>query len=241
MSVKLKFILLYSTAIVFFLITASLILEWTAWWQRVLLLSVFIIIIYGIDHKRGTYYHLSGGIYLNRNKFDQAITAYSKAIRNNPKDPEAYNCRAIALHGKGMYDQAIEDYNQALALNPRYAEAHYNRGSAYHFKEMPERALEDYNRALALKPVGGCAAFAYNNRGAAFLHQEMFDQAVDDCSRAIKLEYKYANAYYCRGEAYVGKGLTSNAIADFTAFLTYAGPGDSNIDKAQKYLQELNG
>ncbi|MDR3591775.1 MAG: tetratricopeptide repeat protein [Negativicutes bacterium] len=243
MSVNLRFALFYSAAIILFIVLTitSLMFEWTALWQRVLLLSVFIVITHIIDYNMGTYYHRWGSIYLHRKKFDQAITAYSKAIKNNSRSQEAYNYRGIAFHGKEMYDQAIEDYNQALALNPNYAEVYYNRGCAYHFKKMPDQAIEDYNEALAFQPVSGFAAFAYNNRGAAFLDKEMFDQAIDDCSKAIKLKHKFANAYYSRGKAYVGKGRTGNALADFKAFLTYAAPGDSNIDNAQKHLQELDG
>ena len=65
---------------------------------------------------------------------DAAIAACDQAIRQNPKDAEAYNNRGGEYMAKRELDRAIADYNKAIELDPKYALAYYNRGLAYRAK-----------------------------------------------------------------------------------------------------------
>jgi tetratricopeptide (TPR) repeat protein len=42
-----------------------------------------------------------------------------------------------------------------------------------------------------------------------------YDKAIDEYTEAIRLKPDYADAYYNRGNAYVGQGKLDKAIADF--------------------------
>ena len=53
---------------------------------------------------------------LNEGNFDAAITEFTAAIANDPKDPFAYISRAEAYEGKGDAASAISDYRKVLTL-----------------------------------------------------------------------------------------------------------------------------
>ena len=52
---------------------------------------------------------------------DKAIAACDRAIRQNPKDADAYSNRGMAWNEKGDNDKAIADFNEAIRLNPKDA------------------------------------------------------------------------------------------------------------------------
>lgn len=64
-------------------------------------------------------------------RWQEAITSYTKAIDLNSDSAEAYYNRAIA-HIKLDHDQqAIVDLSKAIDLKPDYTEAYFMRGGVY--------------------------------------------------------------------------------------------------------------
>ena len=83
---------------------------------------------------------------------DVAITACSAAIRENPRDADAYNGRGSAFVRKGQNDRALADYNEAIRLNPEYALPYFNRGLVLENKNQLQQALSDFKRSAELDP-----------------------------------------------------------------------------------------
>lgn len=81
-----------------------------------------------------------------------AITFYSKAIKQRPVFPEAYNNLGGALMLKGDVDAAISVFSTAIAQNPQYPEAHHNLGNALLVKGRRARAVVAYREAWCLRP-----------------------------------------------------------------------------------------
>ena len=67
---------------------------------------------------------------LDAGHFNDAIAAFTEAIRLNPKDFEAYHCRAFAFQKMGQPSRAIADYTEAIRLDPTAPNPHINRGDA---------------------------------------------------------------------------------------------------------------
>ena len=74
-------------------------------------------------------------------KESDPVTAYSKAIKINPKDKNAYGERGVAYFRLGKYKLAIADFDKAVQLNPKNALAYYDRAISYN-------SLGDYNKAI---------------------------------------------------------------------------------------------
>jgi hypothetical protein len=101
-------------------------------------------------------------------KYQDAIKAYSDAIRKAPKAPEAYNWRGMAYDDLGDLDKALQDLTEAIKLNGNYADAYNNRGEVYRKKKMYREAMADYSQAVKLDPN---FSEAYYNQGLVFREQ----------------------------------------------------------------------
>ena len=49
-----------------------------------------------------------------KNEYEEAIRAYSEAIRIDPKHAEAYNNRGFAYRKTGKPDAAVKDYSKSM-------------------------------------------------------------------------------------------------------------------------------
>ena len=125
-----------------------------------------------------------GRLLQNENKWDESISAFSKAVNRNLEFVEAYQLRGNAFKELGDYPAALEDYTRVLALAP---DAYWfnRRGLMYEEMKNFEKAVADYARAIELDPTW---AIAYNNRGFAYFHLKDYAAAKADFEMAIKLE-----------------------------------------------------
>ena len=84
-------------------------------------------------------------------KYNQAIEAFSQAIKLDPNNAEYYYKRAVTYGNINQHQRAIEDFNEAIRLNPKYAEAYSNRGFVYMVKlNNKEKGCSDWKRACEL-------------------------------------------------------------------------------------------
>ena len=125
---------------------------------------------------------------LKNGQYAEALSAFNKALEDNPDHANAYNGRGAVWHRLGAYDRAIADYTHAININPRYANAFNNRAVAWYQKGDYDRAIVDCDRALAIRPDYVNARI---NRGAAQKKLGKFEQALDDFERAIAIRPAY--------------------------------------------------
>lgn len=132
-----------------------------------------------------------GRIFYNEGKWDEAISAFSKAINRNDKAVQAYQLRGNAFREIADYEAALEDYTRVLALAPQ-AYWFNRRGLVYEEMKDFEKAAADYSRAIELDPKW---AVAYNNRGFAKMNLKEYAQAKEDFETAIKLDSSAPTPY----------------------------------------------
>lgn len=83
---------------------------------------------------------------LNRN--EDAVQAYTDAIRVNPNYALAYNNRGVAYNKLKKRELAFADFNEAIRLDQRVAAAWVNRGDMFANDGQRQRAISDYRKAL---------------------------------------------------------------------------------------------
>jgi serine/threonine protein kinase/Flp pilus assembly protein TadD len=154
-----------------------------------------------------------GDEFYKQQDYARAGEAYSKAVRMNPRDPEALRRRAYAYSGLGKYDAAIHDLGEAIRLQPDSALALRVRGSDHLEKGEIDAAIQDLNKAIALDPSD---AIAFASRCVALNAIRYYDDAVRDCTESILLRPRFGLALSYRGEALAGKGLYDRAVEDLT-------------------------
>jgi tetratricopeptide (TPR) repeat protein len=83
-------------------------------------------------------------------KFEEALEAWSEAVRLDPKSAIAHNNRAAALIELGRYQEAIEACSDALNAQPDYAIAHMTRGEIYAKLGNRDAVMREYMSLNAL-------------------------------------------------------------------------------------------
>ncbi|GAB6036322.1 hypothetical protein JCM15519_08810 [Fundidesulfovibrio butyratiphilus] len=106
------------------------------------------------------------GMELGRSdKYNQAIDAFSEAIKLDPNNGGYYSGRGHANFMSQHYDQALQDYNKALSFNNDDSLALVMRGHTNLKLSKFNNAIQDYNKALKL---GYGDADLYKGRGSAY-------------------------------------------------------------------------
>lgn len=104
-------------------------------------------------------------------KFDDAIQAYTEAIKLDPKNHVLYSNRSAAYAKAGRYESALEDANQTIALNPTWPKGYSRKGSALSYMQKFVEAFHAYSKGLEIDPNNAALL-----QGQAELQQSVFAQ-----------------------------------------------------------------
>ena len=132
-------------------------------------------------------------------QFQDAITAFNKAIELNPEYARAYSVRGFAYAKTDQPQKGIKDCDKAIELKPNYAEAYINRGFAYYKSRYYDQAIKDVDRAIEINPKSDKA---YHVRGLCYLADKAYSKAIENFDMAIKLNPKWGYPYSNRCVAY---------------------------------------
>ena len=168
----------------------------------------------------------AGNVHLRNGKYEDAISAFSKAISISPNFAEAYNARGMAYRKLLDHHKALVDYTDALTLNQELAAAYNNRGVVYREIREFDLALSDFNKAISLEPDN---AYGYCNRAMLYNKIGGFENSITDSSRAIEVDPNIPEAYVARGISKTHLGSEDEAQKDFE-FAKSIGYDDSDID-----------
>jgi tetratricopeptide (TPR) repeat protein len=156
---------------------------------------------------------------LEKERADEAITHFQKALEIKPGDAAVQNNLGYTLLQKGSVDEAINYFQSALQIRPDFAEAHYNLGNALDQKGRVDEAITQFQQALQIKPDD---ADAHNNLGNALCRKGKVDEGISHFEHALQIRPGFAPAHYNLGMAFLRKGSVSDAIAHFEKALQIA-------------------
>jgi peptidoglycan hydrolase-like protein with peptidoglycan-binding domain len=82
--------------------------------------------------------------------YDAAVVTYSRIIRREPKNADAYFNRGLAYKNVGRSEQALTDYDAAIELDPDHRKVHFDRANILYDQGLYGEALRTYYKALKL-------------------------------------------------------------------------------------------
>ena len=91
---------------------------------------------------------VDGDLAMMTGQLDKAIPAYSEAIRQNPKNVDAYTSRGLCYSSKGDQEKAFKDFDDAIRLAPKNSKAYKYRGTIYSAKAEFDLAIADFEQAI---------------------------------------------------------------------------------------------
>ncbi|MCX7426936.1 MAG: tetratricopeptide repeat protein [Planctomycetia bacterium] len=163
----------------------------------------------------------------HRERVDDAIKHYQKALELDPGCAEAHNGLGLVLTGKRQYDEATAHYRKALELKPDYAEVYCNLGNCHWaarqsvdkaaeqaqreaaMQQAAAKAIEDYESALKIKPD---YAEAHNGLGLVLAARGRADEATGHYQKAAALKPDYAEVHNNMGSLLAGQGRSGEAV-----------------------------
>ena len=139
----------------------------------------------------------------------------------SPEDEE----RALLILQKGLekyqaedYDGCIKDLTEAITLNPTEEAIFRVRGLAYLDKGLEVEAHQDFSESIRL---GNSNPMFYIQYANMCLGKEKYDEALNVLGKVLERQIEMDDDtqgyhFMVRGEAYLMKGLLSEAISDST-------------------------
>ncbi len=139
-------------------------------------------------------YFNQGITLFNKEKYQQAIDKFTRALTLNPNHIQVYGWRRDAYIQLGQYQQAIEDCTQIIRIDPHDIPAYVRRGFAHLSLGEYQQSLEDSNRAISLISLtfnqthtDSWLSQAYTQRGDAHQALGNTNEAIENYQKALDI------------------------------------------------------
>ena len=133
--------------------------------------------------------------YLRENNSVYAMEKLTKALKQNPKNPDAHNAIALLYVRLGEVQDAEEHFNQAVKLNPDNASFHVSYGAFLCQRNQLAEADKHFLEALK-NPLYTRYEIAYTNAGNCAMRGGDTQKAEDYFRSALKVNPKFPPALY---------------------------------------------
>lgn len=94
-----------------------------------------------------------GNQYLQAKQYDEAIEAYSKAVKLDPTDKVFYSNRSAAYLSKGDALNALKDAKKCIEVDRTWPKGYSRSGAALHALHKYDEAIVSYNEGLRIAPT----------------------------------------------------------------------------------------
>lgn len=139
-----------------------------------------------------------GAEHLHNNRMNKAIEAFTKVIKLNPKNADAYNNRGLAYWRQGKNKKALADANMAIKIGGDRPEYLINRANHLKALKRYDDALKTYKRLMKKKDKR-VILYTLINRASLYAYTGKMEKAIGDLDRAIELNPGLSAAYMNRG------------------------------------------
>ena len=146
--------------------------------------------------------------------YPTAITAFTRAVEQNPEDYTTHWWLASSYYDAGEYGSSLEAANQALDLYDSDSSLIQLRGQIYTALGDYDLALADWDRVIEFNPKD---PQAYSGRGYVHDLAENYDDAIADYTATIRLDPEACYAYNNRATIYTRLEDYEAALADYTS------------------------
>jgi tetratricopeptide (TPR) repeat protein len=169
-----------------------------------------------------------GAEHLGNEEFDEAVEAFTEALRIEPGRADAHFVRGEVYRMQEMHAEAIADFTKAISMIPSWADPYNSRAIVYSQTGEGELCLKDCDAVIRLDPDN--AGMAHVLRAAALMEEEEHEKAITDLTKAIELsEDMRPMAYFSRAFCHKTKGRWAQAIQDAKAGLQLDPDPDTDV------------
>lgn len=154
-----------------------------------------------------------GMCYLQLGYLKRARGAFSVALKQDPKNPDALKHLAQVSQALEDYEIAAEYLEQSLAVTPDDVVVAFNLGNTYRDLDRYGQAVAAFERALEINPEFTPALV---NLGELYLTRRRYERAIPLLERAVELGSQAEIVHTNLGIAYAQAGNLSKALSAVT-------------------------
>lgn len=170
-----------------------------------------------------------------KQRIDEAILHYEKAVELAPKFYLARNNLGTLYLGKSEYDSARKQFESVLELNPNDGSAYFNLGNVHLLQNQLVEAERCIEQGLSKLPS---SAFGHFLRGSLYMRSGDTQRAESSLRRALELEPRMAQAHLALVNLFIQEQRKGDAVAELKVFLKDF-PDHSFAPKAREVLKKL--
>ena len=153
-----------------------------------------------------------GRRFLRQGESAEAVAAFRKGLKINPRDADAYAALGLALQNQGRFTEALAAYRKAVEIDPGSDSALVGLGSAFANQDNLAAARTTIKKALEINPRNDGAYVAL---GRALKDQHHFADAAAAFQKALGINPRNADAYSGLGSVFQIQGRYPQAAAAF--------------------------
>jgi tetratricopeptide (TPR) repeat protein len=166
------------------------------------------------NDSEGWYY--LGRTKYNENRFEEAIEAFRRCLRLDPKNVKAEDNLGLSFAGLGRNDEAAAAYKLAIAWQeqslPKNPGPYIDLGNLLLEQNHPQDAIPFLLRAIEIAPR---ESRAHELLGKAYTRAEDFPKAQTELERAIELSPQTPNLHCMIAPVYRKQGLAERAKTEY--------------------------
>ncbi len=182
--------------------------------------------IEGLDPGNQDVLIMKGNIYSSKNKPEQAIIEFKKALNNPGNCSEVHFFIAKEYRKMEQFDTAIEHYKQSILNNSDEDWALHDLWYCYNSTSQHSEASEFFSQLTNILPYSQTAWFYL---GSAYNALNLYEKAIEAYDFAIAIADTYTDAYLAKAEVYSEMELYYEAIETYQKILLFEVP-DAEIN-----------
>jgi len=177
--------------------------------NKINVITTFAIIFSLITFGQTSTEYLETGILKHQQKdYKSAIKDYSKAIKSDKNNKEAYYNRGICEQSLNNLKSAKDDFDKTLKLDPKFVKVYYSRATIFVTQQKYKEALPDLDKVIELD-----SSFpnVLTLRGQIRAQTGNKIGACEDFNKAKELGDTQAGKYlnqFCGNEQQIGESLS---------------------------------
>ncbi|HEX7021013.1 MAG TPA: tetratricopeptide repeat protein, partial [Gemmatimonadaceae bacterium] len=152
-----------------------------------------------------------GVLYFNKGLYEEAVSAFMKALELDQKMEVAQRNLEIAYFNTGYYDTRIPELKERLRLRPDERDARWELGRTFALLGKQSEAIEEFTALLQYAPndVGALLQLALAEKQSGDI-----ERAQSCLERAIALDQSSSLLHFALGEVLYHRGLNDEALRE---------------------------
>ena len=171
-------------------------------------------------------WYLLGRTKYNENRFAEAISAFQRSLKLDPRNVKTEDNLGLSYAGLGHNDEAIAAYQQALAWQAQAQAPLKNPGPYINLASLlidQNHFAEAVSHLLQAVEIAPRESRAHELLGKAYTRLEQVPKAQTELEKAIELSPESSNLHCMIAPVYRKQGFAEKAKAEFDRCATLTG------------------